>query len=419
MAVTDRQCRQATPPKTLIDGGGLRLRVSETASGAVSKKWVLRFTGADGRQREAGLGTFPEVSLSAARERAGELRKQAKAGADPLAEREQAKRKQAAEAAPAMTFKTCAEAYVAAHEASWRNPKHRQQWRNTLETYAFPVIGDLPASGVTEAHLLQILSPIWSAKPETASRVRQRIETVLDYARVTGHRPFEARNPASLKGNLEYALPKRARTKEHHAAVAFDVMPGFWALLQDRAGAGADCLCFAILTAARSGEARGAVWGEIDLGEAVWTVPAQRMKALKAHRVPLADAALAILQKRRAMAGDPGPDDLIFPSDMRPGVMLSDMTLGAVLKRMGRSETAHGFRSTFRDWASERTAYPREVCEQALAHTIGNAVEAAYRRGDLFEKRRRLMADWARFVTTPPAEAANVFPLRRAGDPGP
>lgn len=416
MALTDRQCRQAHQPAVLIDGNGLRLKVSETASGALSKRWVLRVTLADGRQRETGLGAFPEVSLSEAREKAAEVRKQAKDGADPVAAKVQDRRQKAAEAAAAMTFKACAEAYVAAHEASWRNPKHRQQWRNTLSAYAYPVIGDLPVSGVTEAHLLQILSPIWLTKPETASRVRQRIETALDYARVTGHRPFESRNPASLKGNLEYALPKRPRTKEHHAAVPFDAMPHFWAMLQDRAGAGADCLRFVVLTAARSGEARGATWGEIDMERAVWTIPGARMKAAKAHRAPLSDEAMAILQKRRAMAGDPGPDDLIFPSDMRPGVMLSDMTLGAVLKRMGRSETSHGFRSSFRDWAAERTGYPREVCEQALAHTIGNAVEAAYRRGDLFEKRRRLMADWARFVTTPPAEAANVFPLRRGGD---
>lgn len=414
MALTDRQCRQAREPAVLIDGNGLRLKVSQTASGRLSKRWVLRMTLADGRQRETGLGAFPEVSLSLARERAAGLRRQAKSGVDPVAAKAQERHAKAAQTA--MTFKACADAYIAAHEASWRNAKHRQQWGNTLETYAHPIIGDLPVSGVTEAHLLQILSPIWLAKPETASRVRQRIETVLDYARVTGHRPFGDRNPASLKGNLEYALPKRPRTKEHHAALAFDAMPAFWALLQDRTGAGADCLRFAVLTAARSGEARGATWGEIDLDQSVWTVPAERMKALKAHRVPLSDEALAILEKRRSIAGTPGPDDLIFPSDILPGVMLSDMTLTAVLRRMGRSETAHGFRSTFRDWAAERTAYPREVAEQALAHAVGSQVELAYRRGDLFEKRRRLMADWAQYLTTPAAEGANVVPLRRAGE---
>jgi integrase len=417
VALTDRQCRQATPPAVLIDGDGLRLKVSATPSGGVSKRWVLRYTLVDGRRREAGLGAFPKTTLSEAREKAAELRKQAKAGTDPLAERERAEQEKRQEAAP-VTFRQCAENFIGAHEGSWGNAKHRQQWANTLQTYVHPAFGDLPVSEIAEPQVLAVLGPIWLAKPETARRVRQRIESVLDYARVCGLRPFEARNPATFKGNLQFALPKHPRTKAHHAALPWAESPAFWQALQTRTGAGVDCLCFAILTAARSGEARGARWGEIDLTEGVWTIPGERMKAKKPHRVPLSEAALTILNKRRGMAGDPGAGVLVFPSDMRPGAALSDMTLTSVLKRLGRGDlTQHGFRSTFRDWAAEHTSFPREVAEQALAHAIGNAVEAAYRRGDLFEKRRRLMDDWARYVTTPAAEDGdNVRLLRRAVD---
>jgi integrase len=400
MALTDRQCRQAHQPAALIDGNGLRLKVSETASGGLSKRWVLRFTLADGRQREAGLGAFPDVSLGEAREKAAELRKQAKAGADPLAEREQAKRQKAAEAARAMTFKAAAEAYIAAHETSWKNPKHRQQWRNTLEAYTYPVIGAVAVADVDQAMVMAILDPIWRDKTETASRLRGRLEAVLDWATVRGHRKGE--NPARWRGHLQKALPARGKAQrvKHHAAVPFEAMPGFWQALQAREGAGADCLAFTILTAPRSGEARGATWGEIDLAEAVWTIPSERMKAGSAHRIPLSDEALAILEKRRKLAGDPEAGDWVFPSDMSKGAALSDMTLTALMRRMGYAETVHGFRSTFRTWADERTGHAYEVKEAALAHAVGDATVRAYARGDLFDRRRQLMDDWARYVTT-------------------
>jgi integrase len=378
---------------------------------------VLRFTVADGRQREAGLGAFPEVSLSEAREKAAELRKRAKSGADPLAEREQAKRQQAAEAARVMTFKAAVDAYIAAHEASWKNPKHRQQWRNTLDAYAYPVIGAVAVADVDQAMVMAILDPIWRDKTETASRLRGRLEAVLDWATVRGYRKGE--NPARWRGHLQKALPARGKAQrvKHHAAIPFEAMPGFWQALQARAGAGADCLAFAILTLPRSGEARGATWGEIDMAEAVWTIPGERMKAGSVHRIPLSDEALVILEKRRKLAGDPGAGDLVFPSDMRKGAALSDMTLTALMRRMGYAETVHGFRSTFRTWADERTGHAYEVKEAALAHAVGDATVRAYARGDLFDRRRRLMADWARYVTTPVAEVGdNVRPLFAADD---
>lgn len=400
MALTDRQIRQANQVGVLIDGLGLRLKISATGNGALSKRWALRYTSPDGRRRETGLGGFPEVSLSEARKRAAGLRQDVRAGIDPLAARTNAREARIIEAARSLSFADCAARYITAHEVSWRNPKHRQQWSNTLSAYAFPVFGALPVDQVDQAMVMNALDPIWTVKPETASRLRGRIEAILDWASVRGYRKGD--NPARWRGHLEKALPARAKTRriEHHAAVRFSEMPCFWAALAAREGNGADCLKFLVLTAVRSGEARGARWGEIDVGERVWTIPAARMKGGREHRVPLSDPALAVLEARRALSRYRlGTADLVFESDLRAGAALSDMTLGAVLKRMGRSETVHGFRSSFRDWAAERTAFPREVAEQALAHTIGDKVEAAYRRGDLFEKRQRLMAGWAQFLS--------------------
>jgi integrase len=250
---------------------------------------------------------------------------------------------------------------------------------------------------------------MWVAKPETARRVRQRIEAVLDWAMARGHRP-EGLNPARLKGNLAYALPRARGQHEHHPALPWRDVPRFWQSLAMRQGAGADALRFLLLTAARSGEVRGSTWAEIDFDAGLWTVPPARMKARKEHRVPLSGPALALLRARRDAQGGQG---LIFPSDMRPGAQVSDMTIAAVMRRMGLDAVPHGLRSTFRDWAAEATSYPRDVCEQALAHAIENRVEAAYRRGDMLEKRRRLMDDWARFVTEGQAvDADNVRPIR-------
>ncbi len=404
--ITDRQIKQTKAPAVLMDGGGLRLKITQTAAGTESRRWVLRLTGPDGRTRDLGLGAYPDVGLAEARERAAGMRAAARGGAAPVAKRERRQR----ERTEGLTFRACADAYIAQHEGDWKNPKHRQQWRATLATYAHPVMGDLPVAAITEAHVTAILDPIWREKPETAARVRGRLERILDWARVRGHRTGE--NPARWRGHMELALPKRQRTQRHHEALAWADMPAFWRTLTTRTGAGADCLRFTILTAVRSGEARGARWREIDMDKALWTIAAERMKAGKEHRVPLNEPALDVLRHRRALAGDPAPGDLVFASDMRDAAMLSDMTLGAVLKRMGRTETVHGFRSTFCDWASERTGYAREVCEAALAHAIPNATEAAYRRGDLFEKRARLMSDWASYVRTPAVEGDNVIPMR-------
>jgi integrase len=300
-----------------------------------------------------------------------------------------------------------AEEFIGRNEAGWRNAKHRQQWRNTLTTYVYPTLGELPVSAIDTGLVVEVLDPIWTDKPETASRVRGRIEAVLDAATVRGFR--QGPNPAQWKGTLAHVLPARARVRKvaHHAALPFEDMPGFLASLRSRAGMAARALEFAALTAARTGEVLGARWGEIDLTTKVWTVPADRMKAGREHRVPLSDPVIDLLEKVRPLAltadGKADPAAPVFPGPRR-ALPMSNMTMLMLLRRMKRDDlTAHGFRSTFSDWAAERTAYPREVVEMALAHAIGNKVEAAYRRGDLFEKRRNLMEAWATFCEAPPA----------------
>jgi integrase len=290
------------------------------------------------------------------------------------------------------------------NRAGWRNAKHRQQWENTLATYVYPTLGELPVSAIDTGLVVQVLDPIWTEKPETASRVRGRIEAVLDAATVRGFR--QGPNPAQWKGSLAHVLPAPAKVRkvEHHAALPFDQMPAFLAALRGRPGMAARALEFAILSASRTGEVLGARWGEIDLAAKVWTVPADRMKAGREHRVPLSSPALAVLETVQPLAlmrdGKPDPVAPVFPG-LRRALPLSNMSLLMVLRRMERDDlTAHGFRSTFSDWAAERTAYPREAVEMALAHTINNKVEAAYRRGDLFDKRCRLMDDWARFCSS-------------------
>jgi integrase len=369
--------------------------------------WVLRVTIA-GKRREKGLGGFPDVTLAGAREAARVARQQIKAGIDPI---EDAKAKRSAlyaARAASLTFSEAASSYIEVMESEWSNPKHAQQWRNTLKTYAEPIIGKVFVRDVEQAHVLRVLEPIWLSKNETASRLRGRIESILDWSRVRGYRTGE--NPARWKGHLDMVLPTpgKVQTVEHHPALPFDHLAAFMELLSKQEGQGARALEFAILTAARSNEVRGGLWQEIDLAEAIWTIPASRMKAKREHRAALNEQAIAILKAT--------PEDkrtgLLFPAPR--GGKLSDMTLTAVLKRMGRSDiTAHGFRSTFRDWCSERTNYPRDVAEMALAHSIGDKVEAAYRRGDLFEKRRRLMREWGKFATTVLA-VSKVTPIKAA-----
>jgi len=299
-----------------------------------------------------------------------------------------------------------ATAYIAANEESWRNPKHRQQWRNTLDTYVYPVIGDLPVAEVGTAHVLKILEPIWKGKAETASRIRGRIETVLDSAKARGYRQGE--NPARWRGHLAQILPARTKlSRGHHKAISYEQVPAFVRALHKRDAVAALALEFTILTAARSGEVIGATWAEVDLDKAIWTIPADRMKAAKEHRVPLSPRAVEILESVTPLGGE-----YLFPG--AKGGKLSSMAMAMLMRRMKVDATVHGFRSGFRDWAAECTGYAHEVAEMALAHTIENKVERAYRRGDLFDKRRRLMDDWATYCASDGAAGAKVTPIRKA-----
>ena len=308
-----------------------------------------------------------------------------------------------------LTFKEASASYIASHKAGWRNGKHASQWENTLAAYAEPVLGALSIQAIDTGLVLKVLEPIWSAKPETASRVRGRIEAVLDWAEVRGLRRGE--NPARWRGHLDNLLPATAKVRrvEHHAALPYAELPGFIAKLRAQEGVAARALEFTILTAARTGDTIGALWDEVNTPDKVWIVPAERMKAGKEHRVPLSPRALAILKDEQEVR----TSDYVFPGG-KAGKPLSNMAMTEVLRRMGRGDiTVHGFRSTFRDWAAERTNFPSEVVEMALAHAVGDKVEAAYRRGDLFEKRRRLMAEWASYCNTPAASARDkVVPMR-------
>jgi integrase len=391
-ALTDRTVKSA-PPGRYGDGTvkGLMLVVRE--SGA--RGWVLRYQ-IGGRRRDMGLGPYPEVGLADARDEALENRRLIKRGIDPLAQRTRSK---------LQTFKQTAEALIESKKPGWRNAKHATQWTNTLKTYAYPKLGGLDVKAVDTEAVLDVLRPIWTTKTETASRVRQRIEAVLDYAGAIRARTGE--NPARWKGHLDHLLPKpsKVRAVKHHAALDWRGMPAFMARLATCDGGAAKALAFAILTAARSGEVRGMRWSEVDLEARVWTVPADRIKAGREHRVPLPPATIELLGE----AGD--SDELIFASPVKQGAPFSDATLGAVLKRMGyrrADASVHGFRSTFRDWAGETTAHAREVVEAALAHKLKDKAEAAYARGDLFAKRRKLMQDWSDYLASIPADVLDL-----------
>ena len=364
---------------------GLHLRVSVGHRG-----WVLRLQVGD-KRRDIGLGAYPTVGLFEARESARKIHDEARAGRVPVAPRRRQHMALAAQAASEKNFHWCTGEFLRAKASEWRNDKHRQQWENTLETYAMPHLGHLNVSLIDLPHVLACLEPIWSTKNETASRLRGRIESVLDWATVRKYRIGE--NPARWKGHLDKVLaaPSKVQKVEHHRAVPVDDMPQFMAELRKRDGTAARALEFVILTAARSGEVRGATWSEIDEDTAIWIVPAERMKAGNEHRVPLSKAATDLLRQLPRFDGT----DLLFPGTKRQP--LSDMTMTAVMRRMKMDAVPHGFRSTFRDWAGEKTHFPRELAEQALAHTLESKVEAAYRRGDALEKRREMMEDWARF----------------------
>jgi len=374
------------------DGGGLFLQVGVSGS----KSWVFRFKEA-GKLHEMGLGATHTIGLAEARERARECRRLRLDGIDPIEARKVARAQARLAAAKAVTFKNCAERYIASHQAGWRSLAHAAQWPSTLGRYVYPVFGSLPVQAIDVGLVLKALEPIWTAKPETAGRVRGRIESVLDWATSRGYRQGD--NPARWRGHLENLLPTKSKVRrvKHHAALPYAEIGEFIAQLKQQEGVAAQALEFTILTAGRTGEVIGSRWSEISLAERLWTIPAERMKAGKEHRVPLSDAARAILEQMQAIR----QDDFVFPGGKtkRP---ISNMAMAMTLRRMGRDDlTVHGFRSTFRDWAAERTDVPREVAEMALAHAVGDKVEAAYRRGDLFEKRRQLMDAWSRFCTAP------------------
>ena len=375
-----------TKPGLYADGGGLYLQVTE--SGA--KTWIFRFMMA-GKRRDMGLGPFHTVGLAEARQAAAECRKLKLQGIDPIAKRQSEQLAARAEVAKVNTFKQCAEAYISAHEPAWRNAKHGSQWRNTLTTYVYPVFGELPVNAVDTGLMMKVLEPIWATKTETASRLRGRIEMVLDWAAARKYR--EGENPARWKGHLDKLLPARSKVQkvEHPAALPYEQIGTFMKALREQEGVAARGLEFQILTAARTGEVIGAVWDEIDLENKVWAIPASRMKAGKEHRIPLSLAAVSLLKAMQKLS----VSAYVFPGGKKDKP-LSTAAFLATLKRMKRPDlTAHGFRSTFRDWAAEKTDFPSEVAEMALAHTVGDKVEAAYRRGDLFEKRRALMEAWA------------------------
>jgi integrase len=360
------------------DGGGLWLQV--TASGA--RSWVVRFT-LHKQARWMGIGPLHTISLAEARGKARECRRLLLDGVDPIEARRAIRMGDRLAAAKTLTFRECAERYIASHKAGWRNPKHAAQWPATLSAYVYPVLGELPVQGVDVGLVMRALEPIWTAKPETASRVRGRIEAVLDWATARGYRSGE--NPARWRGHLESLLPRKAKVRrvEHLAALPNVEMSAFIAELRAQSGTAARALEFAILTAARTGEVIGATWPEIDAAARLWTVPGARMKGGKEHRIPLSEPAQAIL------AGLERKGSRVFG--------IGSTAMNVLLKRLRSECTVHGFRSSFRDWAAERTGFPHEVVEMALAHTVGNAVTRAYQRSDLFERRRELAEAWARF----------------------
>lgn len=424
--LTARGIAALTEPGRHSDGGNLYFNITKTGA----RSWVF-FYRLNGKQREMGLGAFPTVTLAEAREKAAEARRLLAAGQDPLDAKKAAKAEAKAAAAGLTTFGEYARRFIEAREGDWKNAKHRAQWRSTLlgpevkeggRAQAGPdYCADLrkrPVAEVGVEDVLAVIRPIWNTKRETASRIRQRIEKVLDAAMVEGLRPMGL-NPARWQGHLALLLPAHGvASKGHFTAMPWRDLPAFMTALADREGVAARALELLILCASRSGEIRGARWGEFDLDARVWTVPGERMKAGREHRVPLTDRAAEVVQTMlplRPRRPEDQPGALVFPGLRH--AQLSDMTLGAILKRMNITATVHGFRSAFRDWAAECSSAPFDVIEQALAHQIGDATVRAYLRSDLFDRRRVLMEQWAGFVMAPP-DAENVVPLRAVGGEG-
>ncbi len=381
--LTARQVETITKPGLHGDGGGLYLKVTSEGT----RSWVLRYM-LDGRARFMGLGPCPPISLKLARERALEERIKVKLGIDPIDARNGEREQRRTEAARKVSFKKAATEFLKVHVPTWKNPKHKQQWQNTLETYAYPKLGKRSASEIDDALINETLAPIWTTKRETASRVHQRIKRICKW----------------IKDGRPLPKPSKAQSTRHHPALPINELPAFMADLRSRESISARALEFTILTAARTGEVIGATDDEID-GK-VWTVPGERSKTGREHRVPLCDRALEILQTVPREAGNAH----LFAGG-RKGGGLSNMAMLNLLKGTRPDLTVHGFRSTFRDWCAEQTNYPREVAEAALAHIVADKVEAAYRRGDLFDKRARLMRDWCRYCQSKPAESCNVVAI--------
>jgi len=397
--LSSRRVRSLKTRGFYCDGGGLYLQVSP----AGSKSWVFRYALA-GRKRDMGLGSITTFTLAEARERARKMRQLVADGIDPIDQRNKTR----GNAATALTFRQCAERYVAAHEASWRNGG--RAWLASLATYVFPVFGDVAIAAVDLPLVMQAIEPIWTTKPVTANNVRNRVEMVFDWAKVRGLRQGE--NPARWKGHLDTLLPNRKKIAPvvHRAALAYREVGQFMMELRTLTDTSARALEFQILTAARSGEVVGARWHEINMAERVWTIPAARMKAGREHRVPLSKAAMAVVERQAALR----ENEYLFPGAKRgqPVSIAAPMVVIAKLGRKGEI-TAHGFRSAFRDWAAEQTNFPREIAEASLAHTIGDATERAYHRGDFIAKRRQIMDAWARYCAAPAPKAAEVIEISR------
>ncbi|MBC7619248.1 MAG: integrase arm-type DNA-binding domain-containing protein [Candidatus Saccharibacteria bacterium] len=403
------EIKRLTAPGYFAVGGAAGLTLQITPNGI--KSWLLRVK-VGTKRREIGLGAYPGVGVALARVKAQELRDAIVAGVDPVAQRAQARQniiqQQLDAKALDWTFRRCAEAYIKAKAPGWRNAKHAQQWENTLATYVYPSIGEMLVRNIGISHVTAIIEPHWTTKNETINRVRNRIELVLDWATARKYRTGE--NPARWKGNLDKLLADRSKVAPvtgHRALAAADLY-GFVEILRGIQGMGARCLEFVILTASRSGEARLARWAEIDTVAKTWNIPGERMKSGRPHRVPLPDVAMQLLENLPRVDGEA----LIFPSS-RTGKALSDMAMTKVMRDMGVDAVPHGFRATFSSWCASSTAYPTEVREMALAHAIGDGTVAAYQRSDLFDKRRNLMTDWAKFINAEPL-TGKVIPIRSA-----
>jgi integrase len=400
--LTALDVQRATEPGLYGDGENLYLQVSQSGT----KSWLFRYR-LNGKSRAMGLGSANAITLKRARELCVEPRRLCAEGIDPIDAKRAQRAAAAVDTAGAITFKNFAEDYIRLHQHSWRSDKHRQQWQASLSTDVFPVFGNVPVRDITTALVLKALQPIWTIKPEAASRTRGRIEVILNAAKAGGLRSGE--NPAQWRGHLEMLLPapRKLRAARHFAALPYQELPALMQELRTRPSIGARALEFAILTAARSNEVNLARWAEIDLEQRVWVIPAERMKAHKEHRVPLSDAAVSILRQLYATRSSE------FAFSFTGGKPVSGSTMRMLLRLAGHKDaTVHGFRSSFRDWAAEQTSYASEVIEMALAHSINNKVEAAYRRTDLFEKRARLMAAWAEFCAQAPTSSV-VVPIRK------